>query len=246
MKTLKVLVATVLLVAMIAVPAVAATYVPSVEREGVVTLVSAETSADNRAVVIVPYEDISLDDFIDEASLGITADAAEAIEDAVRESLQKAQVDLSLSDMSKLVSGFASAWDKNANGAPTENAVAGDLFEIVLIDTETGKMVTDEKVTVSFKPSDAVENFVVICKHTGDDTWTVEDHSVKDGVITVALDKLSPFAIAEDNGAAPASDIPSPQTGENVTGIIIAAVSVLVLLAAAVVIGTRLRKSTSK
>ena len=246
MKTLKVIVAAVLVAVMLAVPAVAATYVPSVERTGTTTLVSAETESADRGVIIVPYDDIALDDFIDEAALGISADAAEEIQKTVRESLQKAYVELSLSDLGKLVTGFASAWEKNANGAPEVNAVPGDLFEIVLIDTTTGKMVTDEKVTVSFKASEAVKNFVVICKHTGDDNWTCEDYTMKDDVITVKLNKLSPFAIAEDNGEAPASNVPSPDTGENITGMIIAAVAVLVLVAAAVIIGTKLRKTTAK
>ena len=118
-----------------------------------------------------------------------------------------------------LVPGFDEAWEKVTGGAPLDNALVHEIFEIVLICSQDQEFKTDEKLTVSFTvegigPDDA---FVIVHKPTGSDEWIVEEHEIdENGVITIHPDKLSPFAIIKDSGAAPVidPDAPdSPQTG---------------------------------
>ena len=82
-------------------------------------------------------------------------------------------------------------------------------------------------------------------KPTDSDEWIVEDYKIdENGVITMTVDKLSPFAIVKDSGKAPTTDVQSPQTGVSDTGLILTAVATVILAAGAVVFGKKLRKTT--
>jgi hypothetical protein len=77
-------------------------------------------------------------------------------------------------------------------------------------------LTTDSKITIEFtvKGIDADDDFIIIHKPTGSDKWVVEEYTIdEDGVITMTVDKLSPFAIVADSGKKPSTDIDSPQTG---------------------------------
>lgn len=250
MKAFKVFIALTLIASMLALPSLAAEFTPSAERKDGPELIEyklEEIDTPCRTVLVIPYGHIHLDDIIDEEHLDLEYAASEAIEETIRESLKSALEELKDNLIHHLVRGFDEAWAKITGGAPVENAVVSDLFEIVLVCSEADALKTDEKITVSFTvdgigPDD---KFIIVHKPTDSDEWIVEDYKIdENGVITMTVDKLSPFAIVKDSGKAPTTDVQSPQTGVSDTGLIVTAVSAVILAAGAVVIGKKLRKTT--
>jgi len=222
-------------------------FVPSIERKDSPELISFITDAACDTVLLIPYSNIFLDDIIDEDALDIPYEISEKMESAIRVSQKNAFEEMKNNPINELVTGFEDAWAGATGGAPLENAIVHDLFEIVLICTKEDIFLTDKRVTVSFtadgiKPDD---KFIIVHKPTDTDKWIVEEHTIDaNGVITMTVDKLSPFAIVKDSGKAPTSDVESPQTGVSDAGMIVTAVSALVMAAGAVIIGKKLRKTT--
>jgi len=250
MKAIKVFIVLTLVASMLAMPVLAAEFVPSVEvKDGpsLISFVLEEINTPCRTVKVIPYGHIHLEDIIDEEQLELEYEASELIEETIRESLQKALEELKDRLIHHLVSGFDEIWKEMTGGAPLENAVVTDIFEIVLICSESDTLKTEEKVTVSFT-ADGIgpdDKFVIIHKPTGSDEWIVEEHTIdENGVITMTVDKLSPFAIVKDSGKAPEATTQSPQTGVTEHGMVAAAISAVILAAGAVVIGKKLRKTT--
>lgn len=219
MKSIKKILAGILAASMMTMPVLAAEFVPSAERKDGVDLISYilnEINTPCRTVHIIPFGHIHLDDIIDEEKLDIEYDASEGMEEQIRESLNKALAELKDSILHHLIAGFDEAWEKLTGGAPLENAVVHDLFEIVLICSEVDAFKTDESVTVSFTVDgiDADDLFLIAHKPTGSDEWILEDYTIdENGVITMTVDKLSPFAIIKDSEKAPEAAGTSPQTG---------------------------------
>jgi len=219
MKSFKVLLSAILIFAMLVMPSLATDVVPSIERKDSVVLVDytlEEIDTPCRTVLIIPYGKIHFDEFINANHLQIQESSADEIEDEIRLSLQEALAELKNALIHHLVRGFEDVWEKTTGGAPVENAIVDELFEVVLICSEKEDMMTDEKISVSFTVDgiDADDLFVVVHKPTGSDEWIVEEHEIdENGVITIHPDKLSPFAIIKDSGAAPVATVTSPQTG---------------------------------
>lgn len=248
MKALKVFIAFTLIVSMLAMPTLAAEFTPSAERKDGPKLVEyklEEVDTPCRTVLVIPYGHIHLDDILDEEHLDLEYAASEAIEETIRKSLKSALEELKDNLIHHLVRGFDEAWAKITGGAPVENAVISDLFEIVLVCSEADALITDEKITVSFTvdgigPDD---KFIIVHNPTDSDEWIVEDYKIdENGVITMTVDKLSPFAIVKDSRKSSASDIPSPPTGVSYTGWIVTAIAALILAAGAAIIGKKREK----
>jgi len=249
MKAIKVFAALTLAAAMLAMPVLAAEFVPSIEYKDGIQLNSytlEEINTPCRTVHIIPFYRIYEDDFIDEDLLGLDYDISEDMEESVRISQRNAQEELKNNLLQDIVAGFEEVWARITGGAPLENAVVTDLFEIVLICSEDQVFKTDEKVTVSFTvegigPDDL---FVIIHKPTGSDKWVAEENYTIDenGVITMTVDKLSPFAIVKDSGKAPVVTVTSPQTGVTEFTAAAAVLSMAALVAGGVVVGWKFRK----
>jgi len=222
MKAIKLFTAVILAACMLVMSVFAAEFVPSIEQKDGVELVSyvlEEIDTPCRTVYIIPYGHTHLERFIFHEEFQIEEKVALEMEEAIRESLKAAMEELKDNLIHHLVPGFDEAWEKVTGGAPLDNAIVHEIFEIVLICSQDQEFKTDEKLTVSFTvegigPDDA---FVIVHKPTGSDEWIVEEHEIdENGVITIHPDKLSPFAIIKDSGAAPVidPDAPdSPQTG---------------------------------
>ena len=220
MKSIKAILAGILAAAMLAMPVLAAEFVPSAERNASVTLISYilnEINTPCRTLHIIPYGNIHLERIItDWEILDVEEDTLNEMEAAIKASLEKARIELQNNIINHLIPGFDEAWEKLTGGAPVENAVVHDLFEVVLICSEADAFKTDESVTISFTVEgiDADDLFLIAHKPTGSDEWILEDYTIdEDGVITMTVDKLSPFAIIKDNGQAPEATVTSPQTG---------------------------------
>lgn len=248
MKAIKVIAAITLIASMLAMPVLAAEFVPSIEYKDGPQLVGVQMEFETpcRTVLVIPYGNIHLDDILDEELLQIEYATSEDMEATIRESLTKALEELKYNPIHHLVTGFDEAWARATGGAPLENAIVHDLFEIVLICSEAEAFKTNEWVTVSFTvdgigPDDP---FVIVHKPTGSDEWIVEEHTIdENGVITMTVEKLSPFAIITDSGEAPAATVTSPQTGVYESGIA-AAIGAAVLGGCAVFFGKKFRKTT--
>lgn len=223
MKFLKVLISVILAAAMMVIPALATEFVPSIEvKDGIQIVDFEQQDPDDTCditcdtLLVIPYVHITYDAFLDEIELDITADISEEMEEQIRQSLKAAYEELKNNPVQDITEGFEEAWNEATGGAPYDNIVVTDIFEIVLICGIDDILKTDSKITIEFtvKGIDADDDFIIIHKPTGSDKWIVEEYTIdEDGVITMTVDKLSPFAIVADSGKKPSSDIDSPQTG---------------------------------
>ncbi len=255
MKTIKLLTAIVLATSMMIMSAFATEFVPSIEQKDSPKLndyTVEEINASCCTVLIIPYGHINFEDFIDEEHVRIEYATSKEMEEEIKESLKNAAEELKGKLINNLVPGFEEAWAKATGGAPLENTVVSELFEIVMICSDTQEFNTDDKLTVSFTVDGlgADDAFIIVHKPTGSDEWIIEEHEIdENGVITISPDKLSPFAIIKDNGNSPVvdPDAPdSPQTGVEESGYLaIAGMIFVALMASCAVVCIRKIKKTS-
>lgn len=247
MKALKVLIALTLIASLLTAVVGASEFVPSKERPQKYEIIEVIPDIATRKLVIIQYHLRHQEELIDQEYHDLEDEAHEEITEQIRASLIEAVDDLENELVHHLVDGFDKKWDEITGGAPLENHIVYDIFEAAWICSEEQMMITDEKVSFSFKVDGITKDdpFIIIHKPTGSEHWIIEEHEIdENGVITVHADSLSPFAIIKDSKKAPTSDVQSPQTGVKETGIVIAAASVIVLAAGAVVLGKKLRKTT--
>lgn len=249
MKALKVFIAITLIASMLSLVVGAAEFVPSAERPQnyEVVEVQSEGNKDTRKLVIIPFHMMHNDELIDQDYHELHDEAYDEITEQIRESLKKAVADLEDNLVHHLVPGFDKIWEEVTGGAPLENHIVYDIFEVAWICSDEQAMITDEKISFSFKVDGITKDdkIIIVHKPTDSEQWIIEEHEIdENGVITVHADKLSPFAIIKDSGKAPTTDVQSPQTGVSDTGLIVIAVSAVILAAGAVVIGKKLRKTT--
>ena len=219
MKTLRTIVVFFLIFTMLTMPVLAAEFVPSRESADSPRLLSYILDEEDGAccyILIIPDEYMNRDDILDEDALDLEYEASEEMEETIRISLKTADAELKEKTLPELVPGFEAIWEQATGGAPVGNAFVYDLFEIVRVCTAVDAFITDEPVTVKFTVDGltADDKFMIIHKPTGSEAWRNEDYTIdENGVITMSVDKLSPFAIIKDNGEAPVATETSPQTG---------------------------------
>ncbi len=252
MKAIKVFAALTLVAAMLAMPVFAAETVPSIEYKDGVQYVSADFGEDHAhccKLLIVPIFHVNLDEIIDEIEYNIDDDISEEMEGMIRTSLKNALQELKSNSLEDIVDGFADAWVSLTGGAPLENAIVTDLFEVVRICSEEGVFQTEGSVAFSFKVDGikAGDTFMIIHKPTGYDKWVVEEYTVDEsGVITMTVDKLSPFAIVKDSGKAPVATVTSPQTGVTEFTAVATVLGMAALAVGGVVVGKKFRKTNAQ
>lgn len=249
MKALKVFTAIILIVSMLAMPVIAAEFVPSIEVKRGTSLADygLDSEIPNQTVHIIPYSEIFSDDIIDEEGLGLDPAVSEAMEESIRERLKSVMAELIDNLIHHLVPDFEAEWERVTGGAPLENAIIHDLFEIVQICTETDTIKTGNKITVSIQSHgiDADELFAIVYKPFDSEEWQVAEYTIdENGIITFVIDSRSTVAIVKDSGKAPAADVTSPQTGVEESGTAAAAMIAVVLAAGTAVVVKKLRKTT--
>lgn len=250
MKALKLFLSVCLIISMLSLIIGAAEFVPSVERPQNRDIIEWTSENDNpsRTLILVPHDLRHRINFLDMYNHSLNAEASDVAEQQIRNELDAAVVDLENSYVHHLIDGFDAYWDKITGGAPVENCFVYDIFDIALLCGEEQKMITDEKVTFSFAIEGITKDdvFVLIHKPTDSEHWIIEEHTIdENNVITVSVDSLSPFAIIKDSGKAPSSDVQSPQTGVSETGVVAAAISMIVFAAGAVVVGKKLKNTAA-
>jgi len=164
------------------------------------------------------------------------------VHDLIEEALVNAKNELFADDWHKLIPEFEEQWDELTGGAPTENAVITDIFDVrynSVIDGFLTRLLVEGKSAtfdIVVEGIDADTLFVVGHKPSDTNEWVLEDYTIsEDGVITISVDSLSPFFIAADNGEAPAGDdVPSsPQTGVYEADMAVAVIAAAVIACAA-------------
>lgn len=248
MKALKLFLSVCLIISMLSLIVGAAEFVPSVERPQNRNIIDWTSENDNpsRALILVPYDLRHQINFLDLFNHRLNAEASDITEQQIRNELDAAVVDLENAFIHHLIDGFDAYWEKITGGAPVENHFVYDIFNIALLCGEDQTMITDEEVTFSFTIDGITKDdvFVLIHKPTDSEHWIIEEHTIDDNnVITVSVDRLSPFAVVKDSGKAPSTDKDSPQTGVSENGVAAAAVCAMIFAAGAVVAGKKLRKA---
>ena len=147
MKTFKVIAAVMLAVSMLTTSVFAAEFVPSIEykEEPEIERVEKEYETPGRTLKIIPYSSIYLQDVIFEAdALNVSVEAAEEMEETVRDRLAESGEELKKEMLRNVIVGFEEAWTQMTDGAPLENAIIHDIFEITLICSQIEDFVTNE------------------------------------------------------------------------------------------------------
>ena len=252
MKVLRIFTAIALVISMLAMPVFAAEFVPSIEIKDGPQIVDTEIEGHEDCCILslIPYKEVHDEDMkvIDhDIDHDIEIEELSAFEDLIRENLDKAYEELTNHPLNDLVINFEEKWKEITDGAPVENAIVLDLFETVLYCTRLQEFRTDATVTVSFTVDglDAGDTFMIIHKPVGSEKWVIDEYTIdENGVITMKVDLLAPYAIIIDSGKPPVATEQSPQTGVSDNIMAAASVGAVILAAGAVLIGKKLRKNT--
>jgi len=224
MKALRILSTFLIAVILLSASVAAADFTPSVEVKPAPEVVTVTDDAGNPAAGVITAEDGTVS-YITVEDIAVTAKADAS--DTVLEVIEAAADELAATELSDLIPDFADAWADVTGGAPVENAVVADVFDI----SADVEIPAGGKLTITLAPQGITEDDIIIVLHKVGDTWKVEPHT-RDGKgnIVTTVTSLSPFAIVKDSAAAPAADAEdprSPQTSEPT----IAPVAVLCIVA---------------
>ena len=223
MKKLATLVTLVLALAMLTVSASAANFTPSVERKPAPTVTSAVT-ADGTAIDLV-VTPVSAKDS------AASPEIAEKLESAYAQ----IQAAASLTD---LVPDIGTALSKIDSSLSVSDLVVRDLFDISYTD---GSDATGS-VTAKLQTDLAAGTPVLVLHNYEGTNWEVlptENVSLdNNGVLTITVDSLSPFAIVVPASANTSSGT-SPQTGESISNAALLASAAFIGLAGIFVVMSR-------
>lgn len=212
MKRIRNLVVLFLTAALLSISAAAANTTPSIEQKSAPS-VAVQTSSG----AAVSASDITV------TGLGSTASASAE----VREVLTAAKADLTSKPLTTLVADFANTWKDATGGAPVENAVVANIFDVTITPEAAAAFANNGTMDLTFAVADITAADKVVVLHKVGNDWKVEpSRRGANGEIIVTVSSLSPFAIVVDNGAAPADDgTKSPQTGVSTAAVVLCSVS---------------------
>ena len=207
MKKIQIVAALLMAACMLTVSAAAAEFVPSVtakEAPSVSTAVDSEgNTLDAGAITVTSYSDLS------------------SADKDVRRSMATAMADVEEADsIADLAADFEEVWTEATNGAPVEEAVVSDFFDISATDEINAIFAAGGKVTLTLPLPNISADAVVIVLHKVGDEWIVEKDVARnaDGSLSITVGSLSPFALVvgaaeavEENPEAPKS----PETSDS-------------------------------
>jgi len=224
MKLIRIFTVCVVALALLTTGVCAAEFVPSISGQDVPKLEEGDD------LVITPSDDIQDKDVPDET----------------KESLEDAEEELKNNELEDLIPGFEDIWNEMTGGAPVDNAVVTDLFDVRYTDPKRGP---DGEITfkISVDGITADDLFLIFYKPQGSDEWKLADFSIdENNVITIHADSIGTFIIVMDNGAVPVVEVLSPQTGVNASAMVFSVVGLVVLGAFGVICFKKLRKTTAQ
>ena len=127
------------------------------------------------------------------------------------------------------------AAEKQVSGINVDDLKASEIFDTSYI--EEGKVKKlGESITITYEYSIAADSAVVVIHQTASGVWEVVDAKISGNEITVTTDGLSPFAFlvgkksaSENKGGSEGDGKKSAQTGEYVTEAVLVGAAVLML-----------------
>lgn len=251
MKKIRFLTALILMFSLLTVSALAADFIPSAERQDGPELVGKDDSTGKIVVGTIYNADgtVYRDVYLEELIITSVWHLSDDVDEAIKSTLLDAKNELESKTWSEILADFGAQWKAVTNGAPVDNAIISDIFDVRLIDSLSGELISGRKLTFTIKAQgiDADTLFLLIHKPTGANGWKVENKTI-DGqsVITITVESLSPFAVIKDTGAAPAvtPDAPdSPQTGVEARSYVLPVIGLVLIAGAAVVVTKKVRNA---
>ncbi len=219
------------IIALFTVGTLALDFVPSIQYKDEPELIEGDDG-----IIITPISDV-YDDDVD-------------VHEDIHIDLTDAEEELSGTEWEELIKDLIDHWKEITGGAPIENAVVSDIFDVRYEDElgrglEEGRPFTIKIKIEGLNPGD---DFIIVMKDTKDGEWKIVKYTMdENGVITITGTSMSVFAVIRDNyaGAAVAPGAPdSPQTG--VASYFVPAIAGAVLFGgAAFVLVRRLRSRTA-
>ncbi len=174
----------------------AAEFVPSIEIKDGPTLVDQDGAEDDTLLITPPSG--KDDDNIHEDIVNNLDDALQDLEQALQD----------------LIDNFDEIWDDITGGAPSDNAIISDVFD-VRYESELGKDGDSTSVTfrVTVQDIEPEDLFVIITKPYGENAWRRVNFTIdEDGIIRIEGDTKSAYAIIRDKTALPTQGPDGPAT----------------------------------
>ncbi|MBQ8249176.1 MAG: hypothetical protein IJY93_04745 [Clostridia bacterium] len=193
--------------------AFAATFVPSIEAIDSPEHIDDPDSTEDDDLIVTPI------DHLDDEDKEVHDEIEDALIDA-KEDLEKALEDL--------IENFEEIWDEITDGAPIENAVITEIFDVrhlheIGIEGE-GKEISFDIRAIGLEYGDA---FIIIAKSSDGDGWKIVNYTIdENGIITIEGTSKTVYAIIRDSAEMPQDGPDGPATGvsEYLTPAIIGAV----------------------
>lgn len=199
MKTLRIVAILMLAMFLFTMTAFAA-FVPSIEAIDSPNLVDDPDRTDDDDLILTPVDHLDDEDKdshedIEDALVGAMDDLEDAIHD--------------------LIESFAEIWDDITDGAPIENAVISEVFDVRFPD-ELGIEGDGGEITFDFKATglEYGDSFIIIAKPSYEESWKVVNYTINEnGIITIEGTSKTVYAIIRDSAEMPMDGPDGPATG---------------------------------
>ncbi len=200
MKALRIVAMLMLAMFILTTTAFAATFVPSIEAIDSPEHIDDPDSTDDDDLIITPI------DHLDDEDKDLHDEIEDALEDAV-DDLEKAIEDL--------IDNFEDIWDDVTDGAPIENAIITEIFDVRHLHEigteEDGKEITFDIKAIGLEYGDS---FIIIAKTYGEDGWHIVNYTIdENGIITIEGTTKTVYAIIRDSAEMPKDGPDGPATG---------------------------------
>lgn len=228
MKKFAMLFTTVLLVVLLAIPASAASFTPSVEQKEAPTLSTMTDDSGNAVVAIIRDADGNEVQGVTASDLVITpvakaGEADAAISETLTAAYEQIQNAETLADLVPTIGDFLTALGSEA---AVEDLVVRDVFDVTVTGA-AAEYLAQEGNTITFRFDLGISPsalLLVLHNYSGSDWEIIADDKVvqnADGTVDVTFDSLSPIAFVVDGketadaGSVDANAPTSPQTSDN-------------------------------
>ncbi len=177
-----------------------AAFVPSIEAIDSPELVDDPDRTEDDGLIVTPVDHLDDED----------KDPHEDIEDALNDAMEDLE-----DAIHDLIENFEEIWDDITDGAPIENAVISEVFDVRFPDElgieGDGKEITFDIRAVGLEYGDS---FIIIAKSSDEDGWEIVNYTIdENGIITIEGTSKTVYAIIRDSAEMPKDGPDGPATG---------------------------------
>lgn len=248
MKLIRIITAIALVVSSLVLTVGAAEATPSVELGEGIQLIETTDEDGNRVVATINDEN---GDLVRKVLWGelIVTPISSAYNDSIEldadieKTLLDTEAELDAKPLSEFLAAFEAEWKAATEGAPLENSVVAEIFDARLVGDVATYLEGANTITFSLKLDSITAEDAYLLLHKYSAWENIKCEMSDDGVITITVDSLSPFAVITDTEKAPVvePDAPdSPQTGVAEYSVL-AAIGAVLFTALAVVFAKKAR-----